>query len=78
MQLTLRKMPLEDLRNRYRVTRSDEVGSKGLYTLTKAASPPRERPRSLQIPPSMDPFGALKTPKTGYSSSRSIFGMVSN
>lgn len=77
MQSTLRKLSTEDLRSKYRVSRSDEPGSRGLFSLVKkttsVATVPvggRGRPVSLVLPKGQEgPFLGLKT-----ANSKSFFG----
>ena len=81
MQTTLRKLSADDLRNKYRVSRSDEPGSRGLFNLVKktasvAAIPigGRGRPVSLNLPKGQEgPFLGLKR-----STPRSFFNLVSS
>lgn len=60
----------------YQVGRSDEVGSRGLYTLVKNV---KDRPHSLIIPPGLLSFASgpksPKSPKSGLTP-KSIFAMV--
>lgn len=80
MQSTLRKLSAEDLRAKYRVSRSDEPGTTGLFKLVKksnddAAVPVgRGRPVSLNLPKGQEgAFLGLKSSATP----RSFLGFVS-
>lgn len=77
MQTKLRKLSADEIKQDYRVTRSDEVGSKGLYTLTKPEWLKLARPRSLQVGGVPSPFTGLKTPRSALSSAtRGLFGFL--
>lgn len=82
MQTKLRKYTADELKQNYRVTRSDEVGSKGLYTLTKPEWGSKTRPKSLVLPAGLQsPFAALKTPlftpgSTLSSATKGLFGLL--
>ena len=77
MQQTLRTLSVREVQSNFRVTRSDEIGSKGLYALTMPAVASRERPASLQLAPSKNFFGSLMTPKSS-ATSKGFFGFVSH
>lgn len=74
MQTKLRKLSSKEIQDSFRVTRSDELGSKGLYTLVKQplTGPKASRPRSLQLAAGLTSAFSLKTPKSGYS----LFGLL--
>jgi hypothetical protein len=81
MQAKIRRLTVEELRGEYRVTRSNEAGSRGLYTLTKPEWT-KSRPKSLQLGAMQlgalaSPFSALRTPKSALSSAtRNLFGLL--
>lgn len=63
MQMKLRKFTADEIKQNFRVTRSDEVGSRGLYTLTKPEWTTKIRPKSLTLAAGLQsPFAGLKTP----------------
>ncbi|KAL7005870.1 hypothetical protein EMMF5_004606 [Cystobasidiomycetes sp. EMM_F5] len=76
MQDTLKARNVEDIMSEYQVGRSDEVGSRGLYTLVKNV---KDRPHSLIIPPGLLSFASgpksPKSPKSGLTP-KSIFAML--
>ena len=77
MQAKLRKLSADEIKQDYRVTRSDEVGSRGLYTLIKPEWLKLSRPRSLQIGSVPSPFLGLKTPRSALSSAtRGLFSLL--
>ncbi|CAD6582435.1 MAG: hypothetical protein CYPHOPRED_002031 [Cyphobasidiales sp. Tagirdzhanova-0007] len=63
MQLTLRKLSVEEIQANYRVTRSDEVGSKGLYALTRPPVTNKQLPKIPNITPMLGMSSVPKTPK---------------
>ena len=88
MQATLKRLSSDEVRAKYRVTRSDEAGSRGLFDLVKTSSSRAGgRPKSLQIAagasgfggsgPSL-PFAGLKTPGSALGpNAKALLGMVS-
>lgn len=82
MQAKRRKFTPEEIKQNYRVTRSDEVGSKGLYTLMKPEWTSKSRPKSLTLTAGLPlPFAnlmtPLKTPKSALTSAtRGLFNLL--
>lgn len=80
MQTALRKLSFADLQDRYEVTRSNEIGSMGLFTLQKKPAAvtsgiKRPRPLSLRLTRSTDGNEGSGSLKSGRLSS-SIWGYV--